>query len=270
MGGARAAGTMSGPSDTPSEPPADDEAARHAAAIEERVRRAVRQFRRDAAGIASRQCPLCGYQGAFTAYGRPPRFDAQCASCASLERHRLYALLIERRPDMFGPDDLVLHFAPERVLGRRIEPLVGGYETADLRDMRRLTHRVDIEDVQLPPDIYSRIVCNHVLEHVDDARALAELFRILQPGGRLLLTTPVVEGWAETYENPEVETSADRLVHFGQKDHRRVYGRDLRDRLAGAGFALDEFVAVEPDVRRYGLIRGETIFIATKPGAGAP
>ena len=32
-----------------------------------------------------------------------------------------------------------------------------------------------------------------------------------------------------------------------------------------AGFTLEEFVSVEPDVMTYGLIRGETLFIATRP-----
>ena len=78
-------------------------------------------------------------------------------------------------------------------------------------------------------------------------------------------STPICEGWAETYENPEVSTREDRIVHFGQGDHVRLYGRDLRTRIRAAGFELTEFTAVEPDVLTYGLMRGETLFIAEKP-----
>ena len=105
-----------------------------------------------------------------------------------------------------------------------------------------------------------------MLEHVDDRRALAEMFRLLVPGGIAFVMTPVVEGWAETYENPAITQPRDRLLHFGQNDHVRLYGRDIRDRIRAAGFELSEFVAVEPDVARYGLVRGETLFIARRPG----
>ncbi len=80
------------------------------------------------------------------------------------------------------------------------------------------------------------------------------------------LMTPVVEGWAETYENPAITTPKLRRLHFGQHDHVRYYGRDVRDRIRAPGFALTEVTAVEPDVLTYGLNRGETLFIATKPG----
>ena len=93
------------------------------------------------------------------------------------------------------------------------------------------------------------------------------MFRLLRPGGRAILMTPIVEGWARSYENPAARTAADRLLHFGQADHVRIYGRDLRDRIRAAGFDLMEYTAVEPDVRVYGLMRGETVFLATRPEA---
>ena len=45
--------------------------------------------------------------------------------------------------------------------------------------------------------------------------------------------------------------------------------RDIRDRIRAAGFDLTEFTAVEPDVHIYGLMRGETLFIGTKPARPA-
>ena len=76
--------------------------------------------------------------------------------------------------------------------------------------------------------------------------------------------TPVVEGWARTYENPSVDGPVARNLHFGQSDHVRMYGRDVRDRIRAAGFNLAEYAAVEPDVLTYGLMRGEILFVATK------
>jgi ubiquinone/menaquinone biosynthesis C-methylase UbiE len=34
-----------------------------------------------------------------------------------------------------------------------------------------------------------------VLEHVDDAKALGEIYRVLKPGGVALIMLPVIEGW---------------------------------------------------------------------------
>lgn len=218
-----------------------------------------------ARGVFPRTCPICGHQGMFTMFGHPPRYDAGCPKCGSLERHRLTALYLQRHPDLFQPQHRVLHFAPERQLAGLIRDKVGSYETADLSPRLTTTHQVNIEDTGLPSDHYDRIVCNHVLEHVDDSKALAEMFRILRPGGIALLMTPVIEGWAKTYENPAVTDPRGRLLHFGQNDHVRMYGRDIRDRIRAPGFLLAEFVAEEPDVAAHGLIRGETLFIATKP-----
>lgn len=228
------------------------------------LQRQVSKFRAAATGVTPRTCPICGFHGLFQVFGNPPRFDARCSGCSSLERHRLFALHIQR-DGFFVLTHRVLHFAPKVQLTALILGLVAHYETADLSDRRITTHQVNIEATGLPSGHYDRIICNHVLEHVDDAKALAEMFRMLKPGGKAVLTTPIVEGWAITYENPAIVTSADRQLHFGQADHVRIYGRDLRDRIRAAGFDLTETTAVEPDVLTYGLMRGETLFIATKP-----
>ena len=81
-----------------------------------------------------------------------------------------------------------------------------------------------------------------------------------------MLMFPIVEGWEHTYENPAHTSPQDRITYFGQVDHVRMYGRDVRDRITGAGFKLSEFTAEEPNVARYGLLRGEKVFVATKDG----
>ena len=44
---------------------------------------------------------------------------------------------------------------------------------------------------------------------------------------------------AETFEDPSVTRPEDRERVFHQHDHVRIYGRDYKDRLAAAGFAID-------------------------------
>jgi hypothetical protein len=71
----------------------------------------------------------------------------------------------------------------------------------------------------------------NVLEHVDDSKALAELHRILMSNTYLLLAFPIIEGWESTYESNEILSNEMRMIHFGQLDHVRYYGRDVRERI---------------------------------------
>jgi SAM-dependent methyltransferase len=206
-------------------------------------------------------CPCCGNDSKFRLHGLPPRLNAICTKCGALERHRQHHLLLTDRPSLHAGRD-ILHFAPERITRTHLEDSSKTYTACDIRpapgDVEINIEAIDFEDQR-----FDLIVCHQVLEHVDDRKALPELRRILRKGGTLILSTPVVEGWATTYENPAVETPADRLRHFGQEDHVRYYGADVRDRIRAAGFEIEEYTAVEPAVQRYGLVRGEKLFLCT-------
>ncbi|HEY6518244.1 MAG TPA: methyltransferase domain-containing protein [Roseiarcus sp.] len=165
---------------------------------------------------------------------------------------------------MFEGKDL-LHFAPEPSLTPFIRSKgVKSYKTCDLFKTD-VDLRIDICDIALPDQSFDLVLCLHVLEHVpDDRKAMSELHRILRPGGMAIIMVPLEEGLDETYENPSITSAADRLIHFGQEDHARYYGRDLRDRLRGAGFSLREWVSKEPYVLKHGLKRGERVFLCTR------
>lgn len=157
----------------------------------------------------------------------------------------------------------ILHFAPEPTLARLLQAHSSEYRSADI-DPNVADTVLNIEAVDLPDESVDLVVCSHVLEHVDDGKALREIRRILTPNGRGLLMFPIVEGWDHTYENATHTSSADRTKYFGQADHVRMFGRDVRDRISEAGFDLNEFTSDEPNVSRYGLMRGEKLFIVTK------
>lgn len=210
-----------------------------------------------------RVCNVCGYEGRFTPAGGGLRLDAKCPRCNSAERHRLFKLWLDANPDALRGKD-VLHFAPEKGLSRLIAPLAKSYRTADIAP-GRADLVLNIEHIDLADQSVDVIVCSHVLEHVDDRRALAGMFRILRQGGICLIMTPVVEGWVQTYENPAVTTARGRTLHFGQHDHVRYYGADIRTRIKAAGFGLVEFTAEGPNVFRYALLPGEKVFVATRP-----
>ena len=209
-----------------------------------------------------RECPVCGYKGRFFSYGFPLVADVLCPNCLSLERHRALALS-QRDEAIFSGKD-ILHFAPEpgmRRLVERASPRT--YRTCDLF-ARNVDLKINVEQIDLPDASFDLVLCLHVLEHVDDRRALAELHRILRPAGLLVLMVPIEEGWDATYENEAIVDRQDRLIHFGQEDHVRYYGRDFTQRVESAGFKVKTWTSCEPDVRRYGLKRGEKVFLAMK------
>ena len=61
-----------------------------------------------------------------------------------------------------------------------------------------------------------------------------------------------------------IESPAAHDLHFGQMDHVRWYGRDFRDRVTAAGFQLEEYTAAPADCARHSLLKGETVFVATR------
>jgi len=206
---------------------------------------------------------VCGYRGRFQAAGRPRRIDARCPKCGSAERYRLFALWLDRHGRALSTAR-VLHFAPETGLAKLLKARVGKYQSADITPGKAEIVR-NIEAIEEPDASFDCVVCSHVLEHVDDKKALNEVYRVLKPGGVALIMLPVIEGWSATYENKAVVTPEERVRHYGQSDHVRYYGADVRDRIRAAGFKLDEFTAEGEDVLTYGLARGEKVFVATKP-----
>jgi len=210
-----------------------------------------------------RLCNICGFRGYFNPFGWPLRPEAACPSCYSAERHRHFKLWFDENTQRFH-DAYILHFAAEPSIQRFVKPACGFYQSADLAP-GRCDQVLNIEKIGLPDRQIDIVICFHVLEHVNDKAALSELYRILKPGGLLLLMFPIIEGWAATYEDRTITGEKERTLYFGQYDHVRYYGADARNRIKNAGFALSEFTAVEPFVRKYGLMRGEKLFIAERP-----
>ena len=126
--------------------------------------------------------------------------------------------------------------------------------TADLFNPADL--KIDIEDTGLESDSYDVIICNHVLEHVTDYRkALRELRRIVRPDGMIIISFPVDTKLDTAYEDNRIVTKEDRVRHFGQHDHLRVFGRDSKELLEHHGFIVEE-------------IRGEDCDAIIKPVVG--
>lgn len=216
-------------------------------------------------GYEPRRCPICAHEGRFFAEIHFPDifvFDAICPKCSSNSRNRLLKIAVDQL-GLMPPSSSVLHFAPERPVRRFVEPAVAHYKTADL-DPRGVDLQINIEAIAQPDESWDVIICSHVLEHVDHHKALAELRRILKPNGKLLAFFPIVEPWSAHYENDKATSPRDRGLHFGKENHLRRFGGVVRDDFATAGFKLEEFAPIGPEVVEFGLIPGETLFIASR------
>jgi SAM-dependent methyltransferase len=214
-------------------------------------------------------CLICGhrYDRFRDDWNRP---NALCWRCGSHERHRALWLLLERQPELLGAARSLLHFAPEWCLEHRLRQVLGlRYVTADL-DPDKGELRLDITRLALDDGAFDAVICSHVLEHVqDDAAAIHELYRVVAPGGWVIVMVPLDLGRTATYEDPAITAPADREYAFWQPDHVRLYAPDIADRLRVPGFTVSvERVAAEvgPDeAARYRLLDSDYVFVCRRP-----
>jgi SAM-dependent methyltransferase len=171
------------------------------------------------------------------------RRDVLCPVCNASDRVRLIYLFLKHRSSLFSKPHYLLHIAPEPSLQRVFEHSKNiRYRTADLNP-EGVMESMDITHIRYPDNTFDAIICNHVLEHIeDDVRAMQELLRVLKPGAWAILQVPFSAVLERTLEDPNVRSEKEREIIFGQKDHVRIYGKDYADRLKTAGFAVEPFL----------------------------
>lgn len=178
-------------------------------------------------------CPVCE-RGArrFLTSGKPPRPQARCPWCGSMERHRILWRYLDE-----APPRAVLHVAPEPGIGGRLRDRCEDYVSVDLK--RGVDVRADITvPLPFPDGRFDTVVCSHVLEHIpDDTAAVRQLVRVLSEDGRLVVLVPVADA-DRTVEDP-IEDPVAREAAYGQVDHVRMYGRDIVDRLRSCGLEVE-------------------------------
>lgn len=86
-----------------------------------------------------------------------------------------------------GANYRILRHAAERVIG--VDPASEAYVLAGKKGYDQV-FQASAEQLPLPDASVDLILCADVLEHVDDVATLRELFRVLVPGGTLLLSVP--------------------------------------------------------------------------------
>ncbi len=193
----------------------------------------------------------------------------RCPHCHSFERTRHFKLYLEENK-ILDSSPRFLHFAPEKGLKSKIRSILGDkYVTTDLF-MRDVDKKEDITLMNFENNSFNFIYCSNVLEHIeDDASAMAELFRVLTPGGTAIVQVPI-KG-TKTYEDLSITDPSERYKHFGQNDHVRYYGEDIHDRLSKIGFEVVPFYMLDvlsvktEKIERMNLGKRELIHKCIKP-----
>jgi predicted SAM-dependent methyltransferase len=207
-------------------------------------------------------CNVCGYN--LRKFVTLSNSDKICPNCGSLPRTRRLWQLIQDKV----AQKKVLHFSPPQSLQNAFRTLKNvTYVTTDYAGEFNADKHYNIENISELDHTYDIIICYHVLEHIcNDQHAMKELYRILKPGGTCYIQTPFKSG--EIYEDDSIISEEDRLIHFGQEDHVRIYSVDgLCNRLTQSGFKVTVSEFKEASLNFHGYKPHEFVIQAVKPNS---
>ncbi len=156
--------------------------------------------------------------------------SALCPDCGSIARDRFLFFCMQRRMEP-ALGSVVLETSPR--LGADYRAAMSRWFDYTASDFDEGAHRasvkIDLQAIDLPDSSIDVILTPHVLEHVPDTdAALAEIVRVLRPGGRMFLQVPLLQGHTAPPEAPEFH--GDNTPVFWR------FGHDLTARLRAAGF----------------------------------
>lgn len=192
----------------------------------------------------------------------------KCPYCFSTDRLRFTEVILERYTGIYTDKCSVLEFAPIVALSRLLKKNKDlSYISGDIVE-GRADMVLDITDIDRPDNSFDYILCCHVLEHIpDEAKAVSELMRVSKNGGKLLLSMPFSLKNDKTLEDKNVKTDAERLKLYGQDDHVRLYGTDIKKHLESYGLEVEEYTAsaclTEEEMKTLKVIPEDRNYICT-------
>lgn len=232
------------------------------------------------------KCPFCGYHARrmnpigcnfkiiyekeIIGCGR--RF-AGCIKCGSTDKERLVFTYLKDNIDFFSDTNkTILHMAPEPNLSKQFlahkfkEYICGDYFAPGYENVYpSYVKNINILNIPYKNEYFDTIICNHVLEHVeDDIKGMSEIFRVLKKGGFAILQVPISYKLDKTYENSNITDPKAREESFGQRDHVRIYGPDYVDRLKSVGFDVEIISNLAKSHPKFGLNNKEKLYICRK------
>ena len=140
----------------------------------------------------------------------------------------------------------------------------GGYITGDIRH-GVADKVVDVTNICYPAGTFDYVIINHVLEHIKEERkAMLEIRRVLKPTGKVIFSMPICEV-ENTYEVDEELSEEECLRRYGQKDHVRLYGKDVKTHMEKYGYKIIEYKVCDilslPDIESMRLLAKDRVFI---------
>lgn len=196
----------------------------------------------------------------------------QCPYCFSADRDRHILMYFDKINfwDKIN-NSRILHMAPEEIIYNEIkrrnptEYILGDISNYFLPGMSK----IDLLQIKYTENYFDIIICNHVLEHIDDdLRATKEMYRVLKKGGSAILQTPFSPDINKTFTDININTEEKRRRFYGHPDHRRIYGKNIFYLFQEAGFQLriiennqffDEHIS-----EFYGVNHKEPLFLMCK------
>jgi SAM-dependent methyltransferase len=215
------------------------------------------------------ECPCCGWRvrGFMDRSGWSlQNTDGYCPRCNAKARHRRLWLYLRNYTNFFGNAHRVLDVGPSPGLSRALAERDDLYYVSVGIDTGtpHLSVVGDIRALPFAERSFDVVLCQHVLEHVDDdRRSLAEIRRVTKNCGWVVLSVPMRLDQT-THEDPTVTKPEERERLFGEAGHVRMYGYDLVDRLEEAGFESSLQNAEDipsAECERNGLRKDEHLFI---------
>lgn len=208
-------------------------------------------------------CECCTWKGKFF-------FNNECPKCKSLPRTRLIPFSV----DYFHLDKKnmkVLHVAPNKSEYFGVKTKLSNpsqYDRLDIRPIKHVNLVEDLTDLTLNNNIYDLVVVWHVFEHiVEDIKAISEVYRVLKPEGRLLMSVPIYPmNNPTTHEDATISRKDYQKIH-GHNDHCRSCGLDYFKRFEEIGFKTNELKVEnlsDDEILKYGLSKSHVVWCFTK------
>ena len=212
------------------------------------------------------ECNICNYKAGKLISDKWHLYS-KCPDCGSDVRHRLLwaalTFLNDFSFDKLIKEKKILHFAPEKLLEKRLKKLTLTYKTADFftegYSYGKIDYNLDISNMKhIPDQTFDCVIACDVLEHViRHKEGMKEVYRVLSNNGYCIFTVPQKDNLKETYEDFSITDVKERETIFGQYDHLRIYGVDFTTMLKDAGFlvtAINESFFEKEIIEKYVLV----------------
>lgn len=137
-------------------------------------------------------------------------------------------------------------------------------------DTRLKFQRQDVESLSFADETFDRVRADRVVRHLDQARSLAELFRVTRRGGRIVVSEPDWQSVMIETDTPQLDRRLESAAAQGDDSPRS--GRNLASALEVAGFvdvAIRTYVLVSRSLYEVDAVYGLRTGVAdSEPGDG--